>query len=114
MLLMFVKLGGFLALVFLLVMLVLRIVTGGGLLTMFFISSEGVSRRAGSTTSNLNRAATNRRIAPDGLVGRNRCRPAGNVAGMECARMEQYMVHLGLPVRALDRVPVPGAHKPGR
>ena len=58
MLLMFVVLGGFLALVFLLVMLVLQIVTGGGLLTTFFISSEGVAHKAGSTTGSLNRAAT--------------------------------------------------------
>jgi hypothetical protein len=36
MLLMFVVLGGFLALVFLFVMLILQIVTGGGLLTTFF------------------------------------------------------------------------------
>lgn len=58
MLLMFVLLGGFLALVFLFVMLVLQIVTGGGLLTTFFISSEGVAHKAGSTTGNLNRVAT--------------------------------------------------------
>lgn len=58
MLLLFVVLGGFLALVFLLVMLVLQIVTGGGLLTAFFISSEGVAYRAGGTTRSLNRAAT--------------------------------------------------------
>jgi hypothetical protein len=58
MLLLFVVLGGFLALLFLFVMLVLQIVTGGGLLTMFFISSEGVAYKAGSTTSNLDRAAT--------------------------------------------------------
>jgi hypothetical protein len=58
MLLMFVVLGGFLALVFLLVMLVLQVVTGGGLLTTFFISSEGIAYRAGSTTGSLNRAAT--------------------------------------------------------
>jgi hypothetical protein len=58
MLLMFVVLGGFLALVFLLVMFVLQIVTGGGLMTTFFISSEGVAYRAGSTTCSLNRAAT--------------------------------------------------------
>jgi hypothetical protein len=58
MLLMFAVLGGFLALVFLLVMLGLQIVTGGGLLTTFFISSEGVAYKAGSTTSSLNRAST--------------------------------------------------------
>jgi hypothetical protein len=58
MLLMFIILGGFLALLFLFVMLVLQIVTGGGLLTAFFISSEGVAYRAGSQTGTLNRAAT--------------------------------------------------------
>lgn len=58
MLLMFVVLGGFLALVFLLVMLILQIVTGGGLLTTFYISSEGVAHKAGSLTGTLNRAAT--------------------------------------------------------
>jgi hypothetical protein len=58
MLLLFIVLGGFLALLFLFVMLVLQIVTGGGLLTTFYISSEGVAYRAGSTTRNLDRAAT--------------------------------------------------------
>jgi hypothetical protein len=58
MVLMFVVIGGFLALVFLAVMLALQIVTGGGLLTTFFISSEGVAYRAGSMTSTLNRAVT--------------------------------------------------------
>jgi len=55
---MFVVLGGFLALVFLFVMLILQIVTGGGLLTTFYISSEGVAHKAGSLTGTLNRAAT--------------------------------------------------------
>ena len=58
MLLLFVVLGGFLALVFLFVMLVLQIVTGGGLVTTFFISSEGVAHKAGRMTGTLNRAAT--------------------------------------------------------
>ncbi len=58
MLLLFGVLGGFLAFLFLFVMLVLQIVTGGGLLTTFFISSEGVAHKAGGTTSSLNRAAT--------------------------------------------------------
>ena len=58
MLLVFVVLGGFLALVFLFVMLILQIVTGGGLLTTFYISSEGVAHKAGSLTGTLNRAAT--------------------------------------------------------
>jgi hypothetical protein len=55
---MFLILGGFLAIVFLLVMLVLQLVTGGGLTTEFFISSEGVAHKAGSTTRNLDTAAT--------------------------------------------------------
>lgn len=58
MLLLFVVLGGFLALLFLIVMLVLQIMTGGGLSTTFFISSEGVAHKAGSTTRNLDRATT--------------------------------------------------------
>jgi hypothetical protein len=58
MLLLFVVLGGFLAGLFLFVMLILQLVTGGGLSTTFFISSEGVAYRAGSTTTTLNRAAT--------------------------------------------------------
>jgi len=57
MLLMFVVLGGFLALVFLCVMFILQIVTGGGLVTTFFISSEGVAHKAGKMTGTLNRAA---------------------------------------------------------
>jgi len=56
--LMFVILGAFLAVIFLLVMLVLKVVTGGGLATTFFISNEGVAHRAGGTTRNLDTAAT--------------------------------------------------------
>lgn len=58
MLLMFLVLGAFLAGIFLLVMLVLQLVTGGGLATTFFISNEGVAHKAGSTTESLNTAAT--------------------------------------------------------
>jgi len=58
MLLQFIVLGGFLALLFLFVMLVLQIVTRGGLLTTFYISGEGVAYRAGSTTRKLDRAVT--------------------------------------------------------
>lgn len=58
MLLLFLALGGFMALVFLLVTAVLHIVTGGGLLTTFFIGPQGVAYQAGSTTTSLNRAAT--------------------------------------------------------
>jgi len=85
MILMFVVLGGFLALVFLLVMLVLQIVTGGGLLTTFFISSEGVAYRAGSTTSSLNRAAT----AGSVLLGSMGGTGAGLLAmSQECSVLE--------------------------
>lgn len=58
MLLMFIIIGAFLAVVFLVVMLVLQLVTGGGLATSFFISNEGVAHKAGSTTRNLDTAAT--------------------------------------------------------
>jgi hypothetical protein len=58
MLLMFIVIGAFLAVLFLLVMLVLQLVTGGGLATTFFISNEGVAHKAGSTTKNLDTAAT--------------------------------------------------------
>ena len=58
MLLMFIIIGAFLAVVFLLVMLVLQLVTGGGLATTFFISNEGVAHKAGSTTRSLDTAAT--------------------------------------------------------
>lgn len=85
MLLMFVVLGAFLALVFLLVMLVLQIVTRGGLLTTFFISSEGVAHKAGSTTGNLNRAAT----AGSALMGSMGGTGAGLVAmSQECNVLE--------------------------
>jgi hypothetical protein len=58
MLLMFTIIGAFLSVLFLLVMLVLQIVTGGGLAATFFISSEGVAHKAGSTTTALDTAAT--------------------------------------------------------
>jgi hypothetical protein len=83
MLLMFVVLGGFLALVFLLVMLVLQIVTGGGLLTTFYIGSEGVAHRAGRTTGALNRAAT----AGSVLAGS----PGGTGAGL-LAMSQEYNI----------------------
>ncbi len=69
MMVLFVVLGGFLALVFLLVMFVLQVVTGGGLLTMFFISSEGVAHRAGSVTAGLDGAATAGSILAGSLGG---------------------------------------------
>jgi hypothetical protein len=47
-----------LSMLMLLIMLVLQLVTGGGLDTAFFISNEGVAHKAGSTTRALNRAST--------------------------------------------------------
>ena len=69
MFLMFMVLGGFLALVFLLVMPVLQTVTGGGLPTTFFISSEGVAHKAGSMTGSLDRAATAGSLLPGSTGG---------------------------------------------
>jgi hypothetical protein len=69
MLLMFVVLGGFLVLVFLCVMLILQIVTGGGLLTTFYISSEGVAHKAGRMTGTLNRAATAGSVLMGSMAG---------------------------------------------
>jgi hypothetical protein len=85
MLLLFVVLGGFLALVFLSVMLVLQVVTGGGLLTTFFISSEGVAHRAGSTTGTLNRAAVVGSVLTGSIGGTG----AGLLAlSQECTMLE--------------------------
>jgi hypothetical protein len=57
MLVLFLVLGGGLALLMLLILLVLQLVTGGGLSATFFISSEGVAYRAGSTTRTPDRVA---------------------------------------------------------
>ena len=58
MLTLFLILGAGLSVLFLIIMLVLQIVTGGGLETEFFISDEGVAHKAGSTTKTLNRVST--------------------------------------------------------
>jgi len=50
--------GAGLSVLFLIIMLVLQIVTGGGLETEFFISNEGVAHSAGRTTRTLNRVST--------------------------------------------------------
>jgi len=55
---MFLILGAGLSVLMLLIMLVLQLVTGGGLDTEFFISNEGIAHKAGSTTRALNRAST--------------------------------------------------------
>ena len=54
----FLGIGGFLAILFLIIMLVLQLATGGGLSTDFFISHEGVAHKAGSTTKAIDRVAT--------------------------------------------------------
>jgi hypothetical protein len=54
----FLIIGGALAILMLLVCLVLQLLTGGGLATTFFISSEGIAHKAGGTTKNLDTAAT--------------------------------------------------------
>ena len=57
MLTLFLILGAGLSVLMLIIMLVLQIVTGGGLETEFFISNEGVAHNAGSTTKTLNRVS---------------------------------------------------------
>lgn len=85
MLLMFVILGAFLAVVFLLVMLVLQLVTGGGLATTFFISNEGVAHKAGSATKNLDTAATVGSVLMGSMAGTG----AGLLAmSQECNTLE--------------------------
>ena len=56
-LLMFLIISAGLSVLMLLVMLVLQLVTGGGLETEFFISDEGVAHKAGNTTRVLDRAS---------------------------------------------------------
>jgi hypothetical protein len=58
MLVLFLVIGAALSALFLVIMLVLQLATGGGLDTEFFISSTGVAHQAGSTTRTLDRAAT--------------------------------------------------------
>ncbi len=85
MLLMFIIIGAFLAVVFLLVMLVLQLVTGGGLATTFFISNEGVAHKAGSTTRSLDTAATVGSVLMGSMAGTG----AGLLAmSQECNTLE--------------------------
>ncbi|MDP2797403.1 MAG: hypothetical protein Q8N94_07840 [Methanoregula sp.] len=51
------------------IMLVLQIATGGGLETEFFISSEGVAHKAGSTTKTLDRFSTGGSVVPGSMSG---------------------------------------------
>lgn len=55
---MFLLIGAGLAILMLIIMVVLQLVTGGGLETEFFISNEGVAHKAGKTTRSLDRAST--------------------------------------------------------
>jgi hypothetical protein len=57
MLILFLILGAGLAVLMLIVMLVLQIVTRGGLETEFFISNEGVAHKAGRSTRALDRVS---------------------------------------------------------
>jgi len=56
-LVLFLILGAGLSVLMLIILLVLQIVTGGGLDTEFFVSSEGVAYSAGSTTRALDRVS---------------------------------------------------------
>jgi hypothetical protein len=58
MLILFLILGAGLSALMLIILLVLQLVTGGGLETEFFISDEGVAHKAGSTTNTLDRVST--------------------------------------------------------
>jgi hypothetical protein len=53
----FLVLGAGLSVLMLVILAVLQVVTGGGLLTEFFISPEGVAHNAGSTTRALDRVS---------------------------------------------------------
>ena len=56
-LLMMLIISAGLSLLMLIIMFVLQLFTGGGLMTEFFISSEGVAHKAGSTTKTLDRVS---------------------------------------------------------
>jgi hypothetical protein len=57
MLTLFLVIGAGLSVLMLVILAVLQVVTGGGLLTEFFISPEGVAYKAGSTTRALDRVS---------------------------------------------------------
>ena len=69
MLILFLILGSGLSVLFLVVMLVLQVVTGGGLETEFFISNEGVAHKAGSTTKALDRVSTGGSVVLGSMSG---------------------------------------------
>jgi len=58
-----------LAVLMLIIMAVLQLVTGGGLETEFFISSEGVAHKAGKTTRSLDRASTAGSVVLGSMTG---------------------------------------------
>jgi hypothetical protein len=69
MLVLFLIISAGLSMLMLLIMLVLQLVTGGGLDTEFFISDEGVAHKAGSSTRALNRASTGGSVVLGSLSG---------------------------------------------
>jgi hypothetical protein len=68
-LLLFLILGAGLSVLMLLIMLVLQLITGGGLETEFFISDEGVAHKAGNTTRALDRASAGGSVVFGSLSG---------------------------------------------
>jgi len=58
-----------LAVLMLIIMAVLQLVTGGGLETEFFISSEGVAHKAGKTTRSLDRASAAGSVVLGSMTG---------------------------------------------
>jgi hypothetical protein len=69
MLVLFFMISAGLSVLMLLIMLVLQLVTGGGLDTEFLISTEGVAHNAGSTTRALNRVSAGGSAVLGSLAG---------------------------------------------
>jgi hypothetical protein len=69
MLVLFFMISTGLSVLMLLIMLVLQLVTSGGLDTEFLISNEGVAHNAGSTTRALNRASAGGSVVLGSLAG---------------------------------------------
>jgi len=65
----FLIIGAGLSVLMLIIMLVLQVVTGGGLETEFFISNEGAAHKAGSTTRTLDRAFAGGSVVPGSTSG---------------------------------------------
>jgi len=68
-LILFLIIGAGLSVLFLVVMLVLQVVTGGGLEMEFFISNEGVAHKAGSTTRALDRVSAGGSVVLGSMSG---------------------------------------------